>query len=212
MVIIVETSLMLDSGPILGLVNAFEKISNPEAWEPFWGNESHSPRAKSVHSSPQTSSLKNKAQTKVNRKKITGDSCFFMVFWQYQFNSSCVLGGGRGGETFCITFLFPTSLHLPHSPSTHQSWLLLPMERRTYFPFIIKPYGLVVKTTRFGVNCIWVWFETNWALWESISLPLKPGNDGARLAVPWWGLDDKMHTEYAEQGLEWTDESVGINF
>lgn len=86
------------------------------------------------------------------------------------------------------------------------------MKWRTYFPFIIKLYGLAVKTTCFGVNCIWVWFETNWTLWESISLPLKPGNHGACLTVLWWGLYDKTHTKSAEQGLELTNQSVGINF
>lgn len=71
-VIIVETSPLLDSGPILGLLNASEKIRNAEACEPFWDNESHSPRARSVQGSPKPTALKVKPRPKRTRKKYFG--------------------------------------------------------------------------------------------------------------------------------------------
>lgn len=37
-----------DSGHILGLLKAFEKIEGWKAWNPFWDNESPSPRAKAL--------------------------------------------------------------------------------------------------------------------------------------------------------------------
>lgn len=69
MVIIIGNFLMLDSGRILGLLNAFEKIQSCKAWNPFWYNESYSPRAK-VLTATHANSFKSNAQTKVNRKKL----------------------------------------------------------------------------------------------------------------------------------------------
>lgn len=60
MVIIIDHSLVLDSGHIFGLLNAFEKTQSCKAWNPFWDNESHSPRAK-VLTATHINSLKSNA-------------------------------------------------------------------------------------------------------------------------------------------------------
>lgn len=88
------------------------------------------------------------------------------------------------------------------------------MKWRTRFPFIIKLYGLVAKTTCFGVNGIWVWFETNYLnslrihfLIFKMGVMMVPG-----VMMLLWGLYDKRHIKCSEQGLERTHHSVSINF
>ena len=119
------------------------------------------------------------------QEKVTRESCFFMAFWQYQFIFSCVLSGGKK-DCFSTTFSFPISPHLQtHNQSAHQSWILLPVKWRTCFPFIIKLYGLVAKTTCFGVNGIWVWFETNYLNSLRVHFLLFKMGVWASLVVQW---------------------------
>lgn len=120
-----ETSLMLDSGPILGLLNAFEKICNSEAYEPFWDNESHSPRARSAHRSPKPIALTVKPRPKRTGKKISGESCFFMASWQYQLKFSCGLDGEKKKRLFLYYFSPSNQPLSPHSKSIDTSIMTL---------------------------------------------------------------------------------------
>lgn len=106
-VIIVETSLMLDSGPILGLLNAFEKICNSEACEPFWDNESHSPRAKSAHRSPKPIALKVKPRPKRTGKKLQENLVSLWQAGNISLNSPVDWTGKKKKETvFVLLFSF----------------------------------------------------------------------------------------------------------
>lgn len=149
---------MLASGTILGLLKAFEKIEGWKAWHPFWDNEPPSPRAK-ARTATHANSLKWNAQTKVNRKSYRRFLFLHGTLALSVYSLLCT----QWEKMFFYYFFLPSGLHLhTHNQSTHQSWILPPMKWRTYFPFIIKLYGLVVKMTWFGVNCIWVWFEANY--------------------------------------------------
>lgn len=132
-VIIVETSPLLDSGPILGLLNASEKIRNAEACEPFWDNESHSPRAKSVQGSP--NSLKSKAQAKANKKKKFRE--IPVSLWHagnMSLNSPVDWVGGKR-RLFLYYFSPSNQPSSPRSQSIDTSiTTLMPVKRRTYFP------------------------------------------------------------------------------
>ena len=131
------------------------------------------------------------------------------VIKEYQFIFSCVLSGERG--TFFFLFLLSNQTS---SQSTYQSWILLPMKWRTYFPFIVKLYGLVAKTACFRVNSIWVWFEANYLnslrvhfLIFKMGVMMVPG-----VMMLSWGLYDKMHVKHSEQDLECTHHTESINF
>ena len=120
-----------------------------EGLESIWDNESHSPRAKVLTATP-ANSLKRNARTKVSRKKSQES---LVAFWHSGISRLYSPVYSVGKSVFLLFFSLPSSLYLQtHNQLTHQSRILLPMKCRTYFPFIIKLYGLIVKTTCFKVN------------------------------------------------------------
>lgn len=132
------------------------------------------------------------------------------IIKKYQFIFSCVLSGER--KTFYFYYFLLSNQS--SSQSTYQSWILLPMKWRTYFPFIVKLYGLVAKTACFRVNSIWVWFEANYLnslrvhfLIFKMGVMMVPG-----LMMLSWGLYGKMHIKRSEQDLECTYHTESINF
>lgn len=120
-----ETSLMLDSGPILGLLNAFEKICNSEACEPFWDNESHSPRAKSAHRSPKPIALKVKPRPKRTGKKLQENLVSLWQAGNISLNSPVDWTGKKKKRLFLYYFSPSNQPSSPHSKSIDTSIMTL---------------------------------------------------------------------------------------
>lgn len=77
-----------------------------------------------------------------------------MACWQYEFKFSCGLGGGEKETVFVLLFSFQPAFISSLTVNRHINHDSYASETENIFSFIIKPYGLVVKTTCFGVNCI----------------------------------------------------------